>query len=323
MVATFTVDDILKATNGRLQSGKTNYDEGKLVWDLDELEPGDWYINTTSPRTDPQNRLKEAIKKGALGCIVNQRSHHTAEPKHATIISVLDTRMAVIELVGYWRRRVEPQVVGVTGSTGRWAVMILLNQLLKDKLKTHIAFMGNLGWFGCLKEVLSMPRETDVLIFEAGAIEAGEIDRISGALDPDLAILTQIRHPLPSPQRNARFASLYCELLERLLGSPNKQFSAVVYDENESVQKHLDQVLTGFSATRHSLCGIGMADRISDSALNELSEAMQSAIGQPVSRADLWCAIEAAKALGVTTSDIEVMLELERRNAQPDATHLA
>ncbi|GEM_PF-572948 len=311
MVAELTAEEILYATNSRLKSGCIDEQPGKIVWNLDELTPGDWFIAIPSERHDPHDDLSLAIERGARGCIVNRRSRYAAAAKDAVLISVPDTRTALLDIVRYWRHRVQPRVVGVTGSNGRRVTMMLLSQLLQNNAKTHIAFMENLGWFGCVREVLSMPQGTDVLIFEAGAVARGDIARIGSALDPDLVVLTQIRHPLPSPEREALTAALYCELLETLPEFPNEKLAAVIYDKNPAMQKRADQVLKDLLASRHSLSGKGIAERLSESALHQLSEAMQSAISEPVSRAEVWCAVEAAKALGMSTSELEEIFELD------------
>ena len=320
MSALFTADEILYATNSNLKSGRTDDHKGRVVWDLEDVKDGDWFIAIPSQFTDPHDRLGLALEKGARGVIVNRRSRYSSATKGATIISVADTKIALLDLVRYWRYLVQPRVVGVAGSTGRRSTMVLLSQLLKGSVKTHLAFMANLGWFGCVKEVLSMPLDTEVLIFEAGAVERGDITRIGGALDPDLAVLTPIHHPLPSAERDAFIASLYCELLETLSSSPKERLAAIIYDDNAAVRKRADDVLSGLLAQKYSQSGRGIAQRVPEDALNVLNEAMESTLGLPASRAELWCAVEAAKALGISKAALEEIFELDAEVADKDAS---
>jgi UDP-N-acetylmuramyl pentapeptide synthase len=318
MSALFTADQILYATASTLKSGRTDDQQGRIVWDLEDIREGDWFIAIPSQFTDPHDHLGLALERGARGLIVNRRSRYSSATKDATIISVADTRTALLDLVRYWRYSVQPRVVGVAGSSGRRSTMELLSQLLKDNFKTHTAFMTNLGWFGCVKDVLSMPADTQVLIFEAGAVERGDITRIGGALDPDLAVLTPIRHPLPSAERDAFSASLYCELLETLSSCPKERLAAVIYDDNAAVQKRADEVLCGLLGQKYSQSGRGIAQRLPQEALNVLNKAMASK-GLTVSRADLWCAVEAAKALGVSKAALEKTFELDSDLSDKDA----
>lgn len=318
MSATFTADEILYATSSHLKSGPIDDQKGRIVWSLEDITEGDWFIAIPSQFQDPHDNLGLALEKGARGLIVNRRSRYASAVKGSAIITVPDTRTALLDMVRYWRYCVRPRVVGVTGSTGRRSTMVLLSQLLQGNFRTHVAFMGQLGWFGCVKEVLAMPKDTQVLIFEAGAMERGDITRIGGALDPDLAVLTQIRHPLPSPERDAFTASLYCELLETLSDHPKERLAAVIYDENPAVQRRSDEVLADLLGQRYSQSGRGIAQRVTEESLKVLTTAMESTLGLAVSRAELWCAVEAAKALGLSKAALEEILELEAEVVDSD-----
>lgn len=318
MHAAFTADEILYATSSHLKSGYIDESKGNVIWNIDDLKPGDWFIAIPHQLQDPHDNLNLAFEKGARGVIVNRRSRYASAEKGATIISVPDTKTALLDLVRYWRHCVQPKkVVGVSGSCGRRVTMILLHQTLQETYRTHVAFMDNLGWFGCVKEIFSMPKDTELLIFEAGAVERGDITRIGGALDPDLAILTSVRHALPSPERDALTASLYCELLETVSSDgPKESLSAVIYDDNSAVQKRVEEVFQDLVAQKYSLGGKGISHKLPESSIKELSEAMQATIGQPVTRADLWCAIEGAKALGFSTAALEEIFELSNESVE-------
>lgn len=313
MSALFNAEEILLATKGQLKYSPANDNKGRTVWELEDLTEGDWFIAIPSHYQDPHDNLHLALEKGARGLIVNRRGRYASAPSDVPIITVPDTRVALLDLMRAWRYRVQPRVVGVTGTSGRRATMIVLHQLLQNHFKTHVAFMNNLGWYGCAKEVFSMPEETEVLIFEAGAVERGDITRVGGALDPDLAVLTQIRHPLPSPERDALTASLYCELLETLnLNDGQKdQVSAVIYDDSAAVEKRAAEVLQELVFQKYSQCGKGLVHRVPEEFLKSFSYAMESTVGLPVTRADLWCAVEAARALGLSQETLEKLLELE------------
>jgi UDP-N-acetylmuramyl pentapeptide synthase len=313
MHSQFTGEEILYATNGHLKSGTISDTKGKLTWNIDELKAGDWFLAIPSTFRDPHDCLNLAFEKGASGVIVNRRNRYSSAIDGGTIITVSDTRTALLDLVRHWRFKVKPRVVAVSGSFGRQVTMLLLNQLLKETFITHVASMGNLGWFGCIEEVLSMPEETEVLIFEAGAIERGDITRIGGALVPDFAVLTQIRHPLPSQERDSFAAALYCELLETLAEQPQGRLAAAIYDLTIPVRNRVDELLDGCNlmAARYSKSESSLASQVTDAALAELSDAMKKVVGQSVTRAELWCAIEAASALGVSDSKLMSQLNLQ------------
>lgn len=305
----FTAEQILHATSSQLRSPLQDQGKGRIVWDLEELEPGDWFIAIPSHSEDPHDKLDLVLQKGARGAIVNRRSRYTSAPQALPIITVPDTRVALLDIMRFMRHQVKPRVIGVTGTSGRRSTMALLTRLIQKQFKTHVAFMNNLGWYGCVKEVLAMPEDTEVLIFEAGAVERGDITRIAGALDPDLAVLTQVRHPLRSPQWDARTASMYCELLETLSDEDKGGIAAVIYDDNEALSKRADEVLVGLTGLKYSQRGDSLAHRVSDIAFKRLSETMASDLGLTVNRSELWCAVETARALGISDASILEILE--------------
>lgn len=316
MGATFTAEGILCATSSHLKSGYVDEVSGGLTWDIEEVKPGDWFIGVPSKFEDPHDNLSLALEKGARGVIVNRRSRFSSASKDATIISVPDTKAAILDLVRSWRYRVQPKVVGVSGSCGRRVTIALLSQLLEGTHKTHVAFMNNLGWFSCMKGLLSMPDDTQVLIFEAGGIERGDVSRVGGCLDPDLAVLTRVQHPLPSAERNAFIASLYCELLETLPNRSGDLVNAIIYDDNPAVQSRAEALSSSLNVKRRSLSGAGMTQRLSEQSVQDLSAAMESIFAQGMTRAEIWCAVEAAMALGLSSQALEEIFELEE---EPEA----
>lgn len=319
MSATFTADEILYATSSHLKSGPIDSHKGRIVWELEEVMLGDWFIAIPSHSDDPHDKLALALEKGARGLIVNRRARYAFAPKGCPIITVTDTKVALLDLMRYWRQCVKPKVVGVSGSSGRRATMILMHQLLQRNFKTHLAFMDNFGWYGCVKEVFAMSKDTEILVFEVGAVERGDITRIAGALDPDLAVLTQTRHPLPSPERDAATASLYCELLETLSDFQKDRVAAIIYDDNEAVASRADEVLQDLLFQKHSQSGLSLAHRVPLESLKAVSQAVQAELGVSVSRAELWCAVEATKALGISKSTLEELLELDSETTCSDS----
>lgn len=316
MSASFNAEEILSATtHSVLESGSINDQAGRIACEVEDVNRGDWFIALPSDFYDPHNHLNIALEKGARGLIVEQ-NRAIIDTGNCPVISVPDTRAALLELVRDWLNLVRPGVVGVTGTSGRRATMLLLNQLVRERYKTHLAFMRDLNWAGCAREVLTMPVDTQLLIFEAGSVERGDIARIGKILQPDLAVLTSIRHPIPSPERDFLKANMYCELLETLRSEPKQRLAAVIFDQSQAVQRRTDEVLTGFASKRFSRGEASIAHRIPEHSIATLNDAL-SELGITASRADFWCAVEAARALGISTAELETLFELETINDVP------
>lgn len=291
MSAMFTADEILYAATGRVEHGRIGSEAGRLAWNLEDIGEGDWFLAMPRGSEDTHDHLFSAFKLGARGCIVNKRNRYSFTDRAGTLISVSDTRLAIHEMARYWRCSVNPRVIAVVGTDGRKAIIELLEFLLKDTYRCHKALEH--GGFGCLADVLEMPRDTEILIAEVSGVERGDVARIGSYLEPDVAIIGKVQHPLPSRDRDMRIASLYCEILETIRDCNER--CAVVYDRNDSVKERAKKMLDGlrpilFSKTPGIPDG---ADRFC------LADHFCLDNGQAVAEVEVWCALQGAKALGL------------------------
>ncbi len=303
MVALFSADEILRLTHGRIAAGGTNDHKGRLVWSLEEIRTGDWFLASVCGSIDTHDYLSIAFEKGAHGCVVNRRSRYSSAPEGRTLISVAETSVALLELVSYWRHAVNPTTVGVAGNMGRRAVIELIRHFLNDSFKCHVAFDG--GGYGCVSDVLSMPEGTEILLFEAGAVERGDVARIGSALAPDLAVIARTQHPLPSVERDASIAMMYCEILETV--NRDNCGRAVVYDENLAVRERCKPMLSGLVAALYS-DREDTEQEFSPLGLDSLCEKVELITGQPATSAEVWCAVEAARSIGLSPVQISAAI---------------
>lgn len=303
MGASFSAEQILDATQGRIAVGFIDDQKGRLVWDLDDVRHGDWFLALSSGYHDAHDSLSTAFELGAHGCIVNRRSRYSFAPKDRTLISVLDTKVALLQLMSLWRHEVHPITVGVVGSTGRRATIKLLHHLLQGSFKCHIAFDSG---GSCARDVLLMPESTEVLLFEAGAVERGDVARIGAALNPNVGVIVRTQHPLPSPERDARTAALYCEILETV--DRYNPGMAVVYDANPAVRELARQLLPGLVSTTYSQTA-GRVQELSPPKLELLIKSLEIEEEQSVTAAEVWCAVETARALGLSFDQMEAAIE--------------
>ena len=313
MPAKFSTQDIVEATNGIILSEGKNKVVGRVVWKLEDIQSGDWFIAISSSYQDSHDDLKEAVTRGACGCIVNRRANYAFAPKDSDInlIAVADTKSALLDLVRAWRFKVNPRVIGVSGGSGRQSTMVLIHEFLKENYRIHLAFMNSITWLSCIKEVLAMPAETELLIFEAGGIERGDVSRISGSLDPQFAVLTRLNKELTVFKRDVLQAAMYCEILEAIDNSNDNGY-AVIYDASPLVTARVKDLQCNYQANLFSQTSSLSLNWLKAIEIETISAAMQDAIGCNVMLGDLWCAVETAKAMGLTQAKIaEFFVDVE------------
>ncbi len=291
MSATFSGEEILYAATGRVVRGRVGSEAGRITWNIDDIREGDWFVAMPSQSEDTHDRISAALNRGARGCIVNNRSRYSLSAGAGTLIAVANTKVAILELVRYWRHAVSPQVIAVVGEAGRKTIINILELILTDAYRCHKAFEGN-SW-SCVSGVLAMPKNTEVLIAEVTGSKRGDIARIGSCLTPDLAIIGKTEHSLRSNEENTKTAALYCEILDTVQDYDGG--CAVVYDQNPAVHERAKQMLCGLRSVLFSqtpeipdcLDSLGLADRI------DINDGKKT-------DANVWCAAVGAQALGLS-----------------------
>lgn len=301
MTAQFTLEEIVNATHGYLVQGDGGQsDSGRVVWLPDQIGPGDWFLAMSCGGEDSHDYIESAFERSARGCIIEgRRASLSRLDRTNTIISVDDTKTALWQLAGSWRRKVAPKVVAVTGSVGRKETIAFLEFLVRKQFRCHVAVDS--GALGSLPGFFSMPADTELLIVEASGANRGEVARTGNFARPDMAVITAAHHPLPSPKRNARNAALYGEILETLcLENPVFEKLAVVNDRNPVLQERVDAILKDDNSAVLS----GNVSNISTAALAWISEA--SGVSPDAEQVDVsaWCAVTAAACLGLSMEEM-------------------
>lgn len=156
------------------------------------LEINSLFIPLTGDRFDGHDHVNEAIKKGAKAIIWDSKKPVGDIPADVSIFFVADTLNALQLLAAEYRKLINPQVIGITGSNGKTTTKDLLEATLH---KTYIttATKGNFNnHIGLPLTILNMKNNTEVLILEMGMSNFGEIELLSEIARPDIAIITNI-----------------------------------------------------------------------------------------------------------------------------------
>lgn len=293
MNARFTANEILGITRAEIVQGKPGEMPGRLVWLLEDITDGDWFVALSSGAVDSHDYLERAMELGAQGCIVNRRARYCFAGDDSVLLAVTDTWTALWELALTWRETAADKVVTITGSEGRRDTVYFLEFLLRRKYRCHVAVEKD--GLHCLADLLATPRGTEVLIAEVNGSERGAISKIGTYLKPDLAIVTTTQHPIPSRSRDARAASLNCEILETL----SEECSAVIYDRNPAVHERAILLTDGLDTTLFTEEKLNL----SKSGLSWLSENSGIKHVDANTEGNAWCALAAAVSLGFSLED--------------------
>ncbi|MBQ4626273.1 MAG: UDP-N-acetylmuramoyl-tripeptide--D-alanyl-D-alanine ligase, partial [Clostridia bacterium] len=107
-------------------------------------------------------------------------------------IVVESTRLALLDLAGYYRSLFNIKVIGITGSVGKTTTKEMVHTVVSSKYNT-LKNEGNLNnEIGVPLTLFRLDKTYEAAVIEMGMSGFGEISRMTRAVKPDVAIITNI-----------------------------------------------------------------------------------------------------------------------------------
>lgn len=156
--------------------------EFEISTDTRTIKKGDLYLPLKGANFDGEAFCDKALEAGASACFCTKDMQNG--------IKVDDTLTAYLQIANFARRKYNPKVVGVTGSSGKTTTKEMIYSVVSEKFKTHKTFSNHNNEIGFCQTVLSMSEDTEVLIVEMGMRGLGEIELITKYAEPDFAVIT-------------------------------------------------------------------------------------------------------------------------------------
>ena len=155
--------------------------------DTRKIEPNSLFIALKGENFDANTFASEALKKGALFVIIDNKQYLTDENK---MLLVNDSLKTLQELANYHRKQLGLPIIALTGSNGKTTTKELINIVLSKKYNTKATF-GNLNnHIGVPLTLLSFDENTDIGIVEMGANHQKEITELCQIAEPDYGYIT-------------------------------------------------------------------------------------------------------------------------------------
>ncbi|MDI9311735.1 MAG: UDP-N-acetylmuramoyl-tripeptide--D-alanyl-D-alanine ligase [Limnohabitans sp.] len=155
--------------------------------DTRKIEPNSLFIALKGENFDANTFASEALKKGALFVIIDNKQYLTDENK---MLLVNDNLKTLQELANYHRKQLGLPIIALTGSNGKTTTKELINIVLSKKYNTKATF-GNLNnHIGVPLTLLSFDENTDIGIVEMGANHQKEITELCQIAEPDYGYIT-------------------------------------------------------------------------------------------------------------------------------------
>ncbi|HLQ95375.1 MAG TPA: UDP-N-acetylmuramoyl-tripeptide--D-alanyl-D-alanine ligase [Pseudogracilibacillus sp.] len=172
---------------------KSNMEIRQVMTDSRQFSANSLFIPIVGERFDGHQFLAQAIENGAVAVLWDEK-HKIPEAylEKVSFFIVEDTLKAMKHLAHAYRQLVSPIVIGITGSNGKTTTKDLVYATLHQAYRSHKTEGNFNNEIGLPLTILSMPRDTEVLILEMGMNHFHEIERLSKLSQPDYAIITNI-----------------------------------------------------------------------------------------------------------------------------------
>ena len=115
----FKVQELLKATRGKLIRGKLDSSVRGVSTDTRILKHGEVFIAIKGRNFDGHSFIEQAIRKGSPAVIFQKPFSRISPKGKAAFIEVKDTVVALGDLARFHRQRFDTPVIAVTGSCGK------------------------------------------------------------------------------------------------------------------------------------------------------------------------------------------------------------
>ncbi|WP_156290428.1 UDP-N-acetylmuramoyl-tripeptide--D-alanyl-D-alanine ligase [Oceanobacillus salinisoli] len=151
------------------------------------------FIPLIGENFDGHQFVEQAIENGAVAIFWKKdKELPSSISSDIPVFMVEDTLNALQRLARNYRDEVNPIVIGITGSNGKTTTKDLVASMAMSSYVTHYTNGNFNNHIGLPLTILSMKRNTEVLVLEMGMSNFGEIETLSKIAKPDHAIITNI-----------------------------------------------------------------------------------------------------------------------------------
>lgn len=158
--------------------------------DTRTLQPGDLFFALRGEGGDGHNYVAAALSAGAAGAVI--AAGRLAMPLAGACLEVDDPAAALRRMAAGYRRRLDPLMVGVTGSVGKTTVKEMIAEVMAAEAPVGRTRGNWNNELGLPLSLLTMPATTRIGVFEIGMNHPGELAPLCRLLEPDWGVVTRI-----------------------------------------------------------------------------------------------------------------------------------
>ncbi|TXG07701.1 UDP-N-acetylmuramoyl-tripeptide--D-alanyl-D-alanine ligase [Lactobacillus delbrueckii] len=160
-----------------------------VAFDSRKISQGALFVPIKGER-DGHDFVGSAIEAGASATL--WEAGHPNKPEGIAVLEVADTLKAMQDLARYYLQKVNPTVVGITGSNGKTTTKDMVAAVLAKRFNVYKTQANFNNEIGVPMTILEMKPITEILVLEMGMDRAGQLHELSQLVRPDVAVITMI-----------------------------------------------------------------------------------------------------------------------------------
>ena len=181
-------DEIIKSTGAEILKGNDSVsDLYSFSTDTRTITDDDIYIPLKGESFDGANFIDKALDNGAKGYFTSDKSKIFENAQN--IFYVPDTKEAYLQLANFYKNKINPYTIAITGSSGKTTVKEMMYSVFKNAGRTVKSVLNHNNEIGLCQTLSSLEKDTQYLIVEMGMRGFGEIELLSKYAQPDIAVI--------------------------------------------------------------------------------------------------------------------------------------
>jgi len=184
-----SVEQILEATGGTLQSGNPKQNFSGITTDSRCVAYGDLFVPIAGETFDAHDFIDSALKSGASGILTHKDLKLVTD---SAVIRVQDTKKAYGAIASYYKQMLAPKTVAVTGSVGKTTTKDMIACVLAEGFCVTATEKNYKNDIGVPHTRFKLTPQTEAAVIEMGMNHFGEIRYLSSLVKPDAAVISNI-----------------------------------------------------------------------------------------------------------------------------------
>jgi UDP-N-acetylmuramoyl-tripeptide--D-alanyl-D-alanine ligase len=189
MTALFSADEILEIAGARLASGMMPDDLASICVDTRLLVEGQWFLALPGQAFDGHDFLGDAFSRGAIGCIVEERTNYPIASTSFPLLAVGDTEEALCALARSWRNRNQAKLCLLLKAGDQSEKLLKDLEGAEGAFDASLLLQSNADWQDIALTILELTPASKALVSEYQPHNLDHINAVAMMAAPDVVLI--------------------------------------------------------------------------------------------------------------------------------------